>query len=101
MLGVLTPLCSCSSVPLFIGFVSAGVPLGVTFSFLIAGPMVSPVDLGLLYGLVGWKIATIYLMFGFSIATVAGYVMGKLGLEHDQQDWVRDMNAGPAGDLPE
>ena len=101
MLGVLTPLCSCSSVPLFIGFVSAGVPLGVTFSFLIAGQMVSPVDLGLLYGLVGWKIATIYLMFGFSIATVAGYVMGKLGLEHDQQDWVRDMNAGPAGDLPE
>ena len=76
ILGVLTPFCSCSSVPLFIGFVSAGIPLGATFSFLIAGPMVGPVGLGLLYGLVGWKIATIYLVFGFSIATVAGYVMG-------------------------
>jgi uncharacterized membrane protein YraQ (UPF0718 family) len=69
---VLTPFCSCSSVPLFIGFVSAGIPLGVTFSFLIAGPMVGPVGLGLLYGLVGWQIATIYLVFGFTIATVAG-----------------------------
>jgi len=101
MLGVLTPFCSCSSVPLFIGFVSAGVPLGVTFSFLIAGPMVGPVGLGLLYGLVGWKIATIYLVFGFSIATIAGYVMGKMGLERYLQDWVRELNTGPLGDLPE
>jgi len=101
MLGVLTPFCSCSSVPLFIGFVSAGVPLGVTFSFLIAGPMVGPVGLGLLYGLVGWKIATIYLVFGFTIATVAGYVMGRMGLERYLQDWVRELNAGPVGDLPE
>ncbi|UYV36729.1 permease [Rhodobacteraceae bacterium D3-12] len=101
MLGVLTPFCSCSSVPLFIGFVSAGVPLCVTFSFLIAGPMVGPVGLGLLFGLVGWKIATIYLVFGFSIATVAGYVMGKMGLERYLQDWVRELNAGPVGELPE
>ncbi|MDF1855284.1 permease [Pseudooceanicola sp.] len=100
-LGVLTPFCSCSSVPLFIGFVSAGIPLGVTFSFLIAGPMVGPVGLGLLYGLVGWKIATIYLVFGFSIATLAGFVMGRMGLERYLQDWVREMNAGPVGDLPE
>jgi len=100
-LGVLTPFCACSSVPLFIGFVSAGIPLGVTFSFLIAGPMVGPVGLGLLYGLVGWKIATIYLVFGFSIATTAGYVMGRMGLERYLQDWVRDLNAGPVGDLPE
>lgn len=100
MLGVLTPFCSCSSVPLFIGFVSAGVPLGVTFSFLIAGPMVGPVGLGLLYGLVGWQIATIYLVFGFSIATVAGYVMGKMGLERYLQDWVRELNAGPVDELP-
>ncbi|THH36134.1 permease [Aliishimia ponticola] len=100
-LGVLTPFCSCSSVPLFIGFVSAGVPLGVTFSFLIAGPMVGPVGLGLLYALVGWKIATIYLVFGFSIATIAGYVMGKMGLERYLQDWVRELNAGPLNDLPE
>ncbi|MEB8389361.1 permease [Rhodobacteraceae bacterium KMM 6894] len=101
LLGVLTPFCSCSSVPLFIGFVSAGVPLGVTFSFLIAGPMVGPVGLGLLYGLVGWKIATIYLVFGFTIATVAGFVMGRMGLERYLQDWVRELNAGPIGDLPE
>ena len=101
MLGVLTPFCSCSSVPLFIGFVSAGVPLGVTFSFLIAGPMVGPVGLGLLYGLVGWEIATIYLVFGFSIATLAGYVMGKMGLERHLQDWVRELNTGPVGNLHE
>lgn len=100
-LGVLTPFCSCSSVPLFIGFVSAGIPLGVTFSFLIAGPMVGPVGLGLLYGLVGWKIATIYLVFGFTIATVAGVVLGRMGLERYLQDWVRELNAGPVGDLPE
>mgnify|MGYP005841590785 CR=1 FL=1 len=100
-LGVLTPFCSCSSVPLFIGFVSAGIPLGVTFSFLIAGPMVGPVGLGLLYGLVGWQIATIYLVFGFTIATVSGFVLGKLGLERYLQDWVRELNAGPVGDLPQ
>ena len=100
LLGVLTPFCSCSSVPLFIGFVSAGIPLGVTFSFLIAGPMVGPVGLGLLYGLVGWKIATIYLVFGFTIATVAGFVLGRMGLERYLQDWVRELNAGPVGDLP-
>ena len=100
-LGVLTPFCSCSSVPLFIGFVSAGIPLGVTFSFLIAGPMVGPVGLGLLYGLVGWQIATIYLVFGFTIATVAGFVLGRMGLERYLQDWVLELNAGPVGDLPE
>lgn len=101
LLGVLTPFCSCSSVPLFIGFVSAGIPLGVTFSFLIAGPMVGPVGLGLLYGLVGWEIATIYLVFGFTIATVAGFVLGRMGVERYLQDWVRDLNAGSVGDLPE
>lgn len=101
LLGVLTPFCSCSSVPLFIGFVSAGIPLGVTFAFLIAGPMVGPVGLGLLYGLVGWQVATIYLVFGFTIATVAGWVMGRMGLERYLQDWVRELNIGPVGDLPE
>ncbi len=100
-LGVLTPFCSCSSVPLFIGFVSAGIPLGVTFSFLIAGPMVGPVGLGLLYGLVGWQIATIYLVFGFSIATVSGFILGRMKLERYLQYWVRELNAGPVGDLPE
>ncbi len=100
-LGVLTPFCSCSSVPLFIGFVSAGIPLGVTFSFLIAGPMVGPVGLGLLFGLVGWKIAGIYLVFGFTISTVAGWVMGRMGLERYLQDWVRELNAGAVGGLEE
>jgi uncharacterized membrane protein YraQ (UPF0718 family) len=101
LLGVFTPFCSCSSVPLFIGFVSAGIPLGVTFSFLIAGPMVGPVGLGLLYGLVGWQIATVYLVFGFTIATVSGWVLGRFGLERYLQDWVRELNTGPVGDLPE
>ncbi|PKP72236.1 MAG: hypothetical protein CVT83_00930 [Alphaproteobacteria bacterium HGW-Alphaproteobacteria-5] len=100
LLGVLTPFCSCSSVPLFIGFVSAGVPLGVTFAFLIAGPMVGPVGLGLLFGLVGWQVALIYLVFGFTIATVAGWVMGRMRLERYLQDWVRELNAGPVGEVP-
>ncbi len=98
---MLTPFCSCSSVPLFIGFVSAGVPLGVTFSFLIAGPMVGPVGLGLLLALVGWKVAAVYLVFGFAVATLAGWVIGRLHLEGWLQDWVRELNAGPPPDLPE
>ncbi len=101
LLGVATPFCSCSSVPLFIGFVSAGIPLGVTFSFLIAGPMVGPVGLGLLYGLVGWRIATIYLALGFTIATVAGFILGRMRLERYLQDWVRELNTGAIGALPE
>ena len=100
-LGVLTPFCSCSSVPLFIGFVSAGIPLGVTFSFLIAGPMVGPVGLGLLFGLVGWQVATIYLVFGFAIATLAGWVMGRMRLERYLQDWVRELNTGAVGEVPD
>ena len=98
---MLTPFYSCSSVPLFIGFVSAGIPLGVTFSFLIAGPMVGPVGLGLLYGLVGRQIATIYLVFGFTIATFTGFVLGQVGLERYVQDWVRELTAAPVRDLPE
>jgi hypothetical protein len=99
-LGVLTPFCSCSAIPLFIGFVSAGVPLGVTFSFLIAAPMVNEVALGLLFGLVGWKVALTYLGFGLAIAIVAGWVIGKLRLEGWLQDWVRDIHAGGVGDVP-
>ncbi len=93
-LGVLTPFCSCSAVPLFIGFVSAGVPLGVTFSFLIAAPMVNEVALVLLFGLVGWKVALTYLGFGLAIAVVAGLIIGKLRLEGWLQDWVRDIHSG-------
>ncbi|MCA0905456.1 permease [Ruegeria marisrubri] len=93
-LGILTPFCSCSAVPLFIGFVSAGVPLGVTFSFLIAAPMVNEVALVLLFGLVGWQVAVTYLLFGLGIAIVAGFVIGKLHLEGWLQDWVRDIHSG-------
>ncbi len=93
-LGVLTPFCSCSAVPLFIGFVSVGVPLGVTFSFLIAAPMINEVALVLLFGLVGWQVAVTYLVFGLAIAIVAGFVIGKLRLEGWLQDWVRDIHSG-------
>ena len=93
-LGVVTPFCSCSAVPLFIGFVSAGVPLGITFSFLIAAPMVNEVALVLLFGLVGWKVAATYLAFGLFIAIVAGWIIGRLHLEGWLQDWVRDIHSG-------
>lgn len=95
-LGVLTPFCSCSAVPLFIGFVSAGVPLGVTFSFLIAAPMVNEVALVLLFGLVGWQVAATYLAFGLALAIVAGFVIGRLHVEGWLQDWVRDIHTGAA-----
>ena len=95
-LGVLTPFCSCSAVPLFVGFVSAGIPLGVTFSFLIAAPMVNEVALFLLIGLVGWQVALLYLGFGLAIAIGAGWVIGRLGVEHWLQDWVRDIQSGAA-----
>lgn len=99
-LGILTPFCSCSAVPLFIGFVSAGVPLGVTFSFLIAAPMVNEVALGLLFGLVGWKVALTYLCFGLSVAIVAGWVIGRLKLENWLQDWVKEIQSGSAVEIP-
>jgi uncharacterized membrane protein YraQ (UPF0718 family) len=86
-------------VPLFIGFVSAGVPLGVTFSFLISAPMVNEVALGLLFGLVGWKVALTYLAFGLAVAIVSGWVIGRLHLEHWLEDWVRNIRSG-ALDLP-
>jgi uncharacterized membrane protein YraQ (UPF0718 family) len=90
-LGIVTPFCSCSAVPLFIGFLSAGVPLGVTFSFLISAPMVNEVALALLFGLFGWKIAALYLVMGLAVAIVAGIVIGKLNMEHHLEDWVRAM----------
>jgi len=98
-LGIVTPFCSCSAVPLFIGFVSAGVPLGVTFSFLIAAPMVNEVALVLLFGLVGWKVAATYLAFGLLLAITAGWIIGRLKLEDWLQGWVRDIHTG-AGTPP-
>jgi len=93
LLGIVTPFCSCSAVPLFIGFVTAGVPLGVTFSFLISAPMVNEIALGLLYGLLGWKIAAIYLGTGLFIAIFAGWIIGRLKLETHVEDWVTNINA--------
>jgi len=100
LLGVVTPFCSCSAVPLFIGFMTAGIPLGVTFSFLIAAPMVNEIALVLLYGLLGWKIAALYFATGISIAVVAGWVMGRMRLEPYVEDWVREIRAGEATDEP-
>ncbi len=97
-LGVVTPFCSCSAVPLFIGFLSAGVPLGVTFSFLISAPMVNEVALALLFALFGWKVAALYLGLGLAVAIVAGLVIGRLGMERHLEDWVREMQSTQAAD---
>ena len=93
LLGIVTPFCSCSAVPLFIGFVTAGVPLGVTFSFLISAPMVNEIALVLLYGLLGWKVAALYMGTGLAVAMVAGWVIGRFNMEHHIVDWVREMRA--------
>ena len=81
MLGIVTPFCSCSAIPLFIGFVQAGVPLGVTFSFLIAAPMINEIAVVLLFGLFGWQTTLIYISTGLTIAIISGYVISKLKLE--------------------
>ena len=96
LLGIVTPFCSCSAVPLFIGFVESGVPLGVTFSFLISSPMVNEVALIMLWGLFGWKIALIYIGTGLVVAIVAGIVIGKLKMEKYVQDYVWKMQVGNA-----
>ncbi|MEI7429717.1 MAG: permease [Betaproteobacteria bacterium] len=93
-LGIVTPFCSCSAVPLFIGFLSAGVPLGVTFSFLISAPMVNEVALVLLFGMFGWKVAALYLSMGLLVAIVSGFVIGKLRMERFLEDWVQKIQAG-------
>ena len=93
-LGIVTPFCSCSAVPLFLGFVTTGIPLGVTFSFLIAAPMVNEVALVLLYGLFGWKVAVIYLSTGLAIAIIAGWVIGRMKMERHLEDWVYEIQAG-------
>ncbi len=93
LLGIVTPFCSCSAVPLFIGFVEAGVPLGVTFSFLISSPMVNEVAVVLLWGLFGWKIAVIYMSAGLSVAILAGFIIGKLKLERWVEEYVYKIQA--------
>ena len=91
LIGVITPFCSCSAVPLFIGFVESGVPLGVTFSFLIASPMVNEVAIILLGGMVGWQVTAIYIISGLVIAIIAGIIIGKLKLEGEVESYVYEM----------
>jgi uncharacterized membrane protein YraQ (UPF0718 family) len=95
LLGVVTPFCSCSAVPLFIGFLESGVPLGVTFSFLISSPMVNEVALVLMWGLFGWKIALIYIGTGLLVAITAGIIIGRMKMEKYVQDYVWEMKVGP------
>lgn len=98
LLGIVTPFCSCSAVPLFIGFIEAGVPLGVTFSFLISSPMVNEVALIMLWGLFGWRIATLYITSGLLVAIVGGIVIGRLGLESQVEEYVYRVKVG-AGEV--
>ncbi len=101
LLGIVTPFCSCSAVPLFIGFVTAGVPLGVTFSFLVSAPMVNEVAVVLLFGLLGWKVAAIYAATGVVIAIVSGWTIGRLRLERHVEDWVFTTPVGRAAETDE
>ncbi|MFZ5809806.1 MAG: permease [Chloroflexota bacterium] len=93
-LGVVTPFCSCSAVPLFIGFVESGIPLGVTFSFLTATPIVNEVALVMLFGLFGWKVAFLYLFSGLTVAMLAGIIIGRLHLERYVEDFVWQIKSG-------
>ena len=100
LLGIITPFCSCSAIPLFLGFVQAGVPLGTTFSFLIASPMINEVALVLLLGLFGWKIALIYIISGLIIAIFSGIVIGKLKVENLVEPFVYENSLNGNIDLP-
>ena len=93
LLGVVTPFCSCSAIPLFLGFVESGIPLGVTFSFLIAAPMINEVALVLLFGLFGWQTALLYMGTGLFIAMFSGYAIGVLKMERYVESWVYNIKA--------
>ena len=93
-LGIVTPFCSCSAIPLFLGFMESGIPLGVTFSFLVAAPMINEVALVLLFGLFGWKTALLYASTGLIIAIISGWVIGKLKVERFVEEWVYEIKAG-------
>jgi uncharacterized membrane protein YraQ (UPF0718 family) len=88
LLGIVTPFCSCSAIPLFLGFVEAGIPLGVTFSFLIAAPMINEVAVVMLLGLFGWRVMLIYIITGLFVAILSGWIIGKLKLEKYVAEWV-------------
>ena len=100
-LGIVTPFCSCSAIPLFLGFVESGVPLGVTFSFLISSPMINEVAVVLLYGMFGWKVAVIYVGTGLAIAIISGWVIGLLKLEKWVEPWVYETHLGNNGEEEE
>jgi uncharacterized protein len=95
VLGIVTPFCSCSAVPLFIGFVEAGIPLGVTFSFLIAAPMINEIAVVLLFGLFGWKVTFLYVSMGLAVAVLAGFVINKLHVERHVEEWVYTIRSQP------
>jgi uncharacterized membrane protein YraQ (UPF0718 family) len=94
LLGVVSPFCSCSTVPLFIGFVEAGIPLGITFTFLISSPIVNEISLVMLFSIFGWKIAVLYVLFGIILAVIAGWVIGKLRMEKYVESYVYDIKLG-------
>jgi uncharacterized protein len=100
-LGIVTPFCSCSAIPLFLGFVESGVPLGVTFSFLISSPMINEVAVILLYGMFGWKVAFIYVITGLVIAIFAGWIIGILKLEKWVEPWVYETHLVDNGEEEE
>jgi uncharacterized protein len=93
-LGIVTPFCTCSAIPLFLGFVEAGIPLGVTFSFLVAAPMINEVALVLLFGMFGWKTAALYTATGFLIAIISGWIIGRLRMERYVEAWVYEVRMG-------
>lgn len=99
--GVITPFCSCSAVPLFIGFVESGLPLGVTFSYLVAAPLVNEIALVLLFGMFGWQVAVMYLVSGLIIAVLSGIVIGRLHMEKYVEDFVYQVKVGGKGRISE
>lgn len=101
LFGALTPFCSCSSVPLFIGFVESGIPLGITFSFLVTSPIMNEVAFVLLLGMFGWKVALLYLVSGIAIGVIAGMVMGRLNLERYVEDFVYTVKTAKRQQLPD
>ncbi len=98
LLGIVTPFCSCSAIPLFIGFVEAGIPVGVTFSFLIAAPMINEVAVAMLLNMFDWQVATVYTGSGLAIAIAAGWTISKLGMERFVEDWVHEVQISSASE---
>jgi uncharacterized protein len=98
LLGIVTPFCSCSAIPLFLGFVETGIPIGITFSFLIAAPMINEVAVIMLFSLFGWEVGVIYILMGLLIAISTGWIIGRLKLEKWLQDWVQNLKFGAVSD---